>query len=286
MSVRKRFSEVFGIQATLDDERKRFVDRINQSVFNEVDSKGWAKYGYVKIAEHICYELGVSIEDTLNMRGPSRSVKRYGTYGPYGPGTRQPGPVLPRIRTLTQDDFRKTLLVICILYDCFTKPEDWRLKWLCESIEKALSYAACDLGITWKDGLFYPSGAEELDKALVEDTLTWLADYPSERKDYQRALECYLGKQHLGDVIKNSYLVAEGITRNVLGNDRTLDKNKTALLAKLRLPGEWASMLGSYIGYAHNLRHASEERHDISEQEAEAFLYLTGLIVRLIIKSM
>ena len=86
----------------------------------------------------------------------------------------------------------------------------------------------------------------------------------------------------MGEVIRNCYSAVEGIARNLLGNERTLDNNKDELLAKINLSSGWKSLLASYINYAHNYRHASLKRHDVTKQEAEAYLYMTGLIIRLV----
>jgi len=86
-------------------------------------------------------------------------------------------------------------------------------------------------------------------------------------------------------VITNCYSSVEGIARSVLRNQKTLDNNKDDLLAKLDLSAGWKSLLGSYIKYAHDYRHASKARHQITKHEAEAYLYMTGLIMRLIVES-
>lgn len=87
----------------------------------------------------------------------------------------------------------------------------------------------------------------------------------------------------LDDVIKNCYSALEGILRNVLGNKKTLDNNKKELLKTVGLSQGWKSILASYIQYAHDFRHASEQRHLIKKNEAEAYLYMTGLVIRLLI---
>jgi len=145
--------------------------------------------------------------------------------------------------------------------------------------------STCDIGIKWKEGCFYPTGADELDEPLIEDVLTWLNDYPNERTDYRRALECYFEGQSFGDVIKNCYQAVEGVAREVLGNSKRLDKNKDELLKEVDLSNGWKSILATYIKYAHDFRHASEKRHEIKKQEAEGYLYMTGLIIRLAIES-
>lgn len=148
-----------------------------------------------------------------------------------------------------------------------------------------MSMCSCDIGIRWKEGFFYQSGAEELDISLIEETLTWLTDYPDERKNYLTALEHYSRNQSSPDVITNCYSAIEGVTREVLGNKKTLDNNKDELLKKMDLSDGWNRILATYINYAHDYRHASEQRHEIKQQEAEAYLYMTGLIIRLIIES-
>jgi len=272
MSILKRFNKTFGLGDGVEAERKRFVERVNQHSFHEIDTEHTVEFGYESLFYSVCFELGVNAHDF-----PRRLLER-----------RDADIRLPaQIRTLTGDDFQKTLLVLCALYrhigllDSREKGQ----KCLSAGIEAALSRCACDIGVTWKEGFFYPAGAEELDKPLVEETLTWLGDYPDERKDYERALQCYSAGEALGDVIKNCYSAVEGVARKVLGNQKTLDNNKDELLAKLNLSDGWKSLLANYIKYAHDYRHASAERHEIKKQEAEAYFYMTGLIIRLTIES-
>lgn len=142
-----------------------------------------------------------------------------------------------------------------------------------------------DLGVTWKNGLFYPSGARILDKKLIEDPIDWLSEFPDEKKDFENALSHYM-KKNYGDVVSNCYLVIEGLARKILNNKKTLDNNREELLKKLKLSQSWKSLLNNYMNYANEFkRHASDERHSINPQEVEVFLYLTGLLARLIIQS-
>ncbi len=274
MSILKRFNEIFGLGDGIEEERRQFVERVNQFIFHDIDTEKTDKFRYPTLFELLCFELGVNAHDFQQRRLGQILYERY----------------LPAsIRTLTGDDFHKTLLVLCILY-VYLKKEDiynpnTTRQWLSDTIELALSRCSYDIGIRWKEGFFYPAGAEELDKPLIEETLTWLNDYPDERKDYQKALECSLKGDSLTDVIDNCYLAMEGVTRKVLGNDKTLDNNKEQLLRKIDLSDGWKSILANYIKYAHDFRHASKQRHEIKKQEAEGYLYMTGLIIRLIIES-
>lgn len=272
MSIRKKFNKILGLEDNVEAEKKRFVERVNQYIFNDIDTTERSEFEYIALFHLLCFELGVN---ALNFR--MRTIG-HGIYEEQVPAT---------IRTLTREDFNKTLLVLCILYvhiEYSSDPKAGQI-WLSENIELVMSRCSCDIGIRWKEGFFYPAGAEELDESLIEETLTWLNTYPNERKDYRKALEYYLEEKSLDDVIKNCYSAIEGVTRKVLGNDKTLDNNKNELLRKMNLSDGWKSMLATYINYAHNYRHADTKRHEITKQEAEGYLYLTGLIIRLIIES-
>lgn len=270
MSIRKRFNEIFGLEDKLEEEQKRFVHRVNQVIFHRIDTEEYITFRYDALFELTCFDLGVNANDV-----PNRS--QYGAFEAKR----------ALIRTLTGDNFEKTLLVLCILYDRLEilQSDKYYKEWLSKNIQSIISQSTCDVGVRWKDGFFYPSGAKELDESLIEKTLTWLNDYPNEKEDFKRALECYLEGKSLGDVIKNCYSAIEGIARNVLNNDKTLDNNKDELLSKIGLSGGWKAILANYINFAHDFRHASEKRHEIPKQEAEGYLYMTGLLIRLIIES-
>jgi hypothetical protein len=273
MSILKKFNQIFGLGNGVREERKRFVERVNHLVFHEIDTEKTNEYCYMGLFDLVCVELGVN---------PYKFSQRLMTRA--DADVHLP----PPIRTLTKDNFIKTLQVLCIIHSYIEYDGDSKKgqKNLTESIDLALSLCSCDIGIRWKEGFFHPVGAEELDKPLIEGTLTWLKDYANERKDYERALQNFSeGGKSLGDVIKNCYSAVEGVVRNVLGNDRTLNNNKDELLKQMNLSDGWKSIMATYIKYAHDYRHASPERHKITKQEAEAYLYMTGLIIRLTIES-
>jgi len=272
MSIRKQLNEAFGIEDNVEEERNRFVERVNQSVFHAIDTTRATIFNYELLYEFICYELGVDANNFQRryklMRGIERSLPA-------------------SIKTLTEDDFAQTLFVLSSTYAYIEYSNDKRKgqKWLSGLIKAALSRCTCDIGVGWKAGMFYPSGAEELDKPLIEETMTWLKDYPDEDKNYRIALQRYgVGKPFNG-VVENCYTAVEGIARQILGNNKTLDNNKDELLARIDLSNGWNRILANFVTHAHDYRHASEDRHDIKKQEVEAYLYMTGLIIRLIIES-
>jgi hypothetical protein len=178
----------------------------------------------------------------------------------------------------------ETLKVTALLYEALVKaPEEQHQ--LADWIETALENATMDIGVRWEDGMFYPSGAKELDERLIEEPLQWLEGFPDERADYLKALTGYAAKR-FDDVIINCYLVVEGVARKVLNNSKTLDNNRKDLLRRIGLSQEWKALLSNFITYANEFkRHASSKQHDVNHIEIEGFLYMTGLLVRMIVET-
>jgi hypothetical protein len=275
MTVRKKFNLNLRIEDSVEDERNKFVQRINQVIFHTIDTKERQEFAYEYIFKHLCYQWGLDVNDMWR-----KYHRESGGDSVFDDDQEE---YAPEIRSLTNDNFEKTLLVLSILYSCFHSRSD-RQEWLSKTVQHVFSCSTRDLGVRWKEGFFYPSGAGELDDALIDEALTWLNEYPNEKKDYEKALKSYEDKS-MGDVIRNCYSAIEGLARNILGNNKTLDNNRNELLAKIKLSEGWKAILANYITYAHNFRHASEQRHSITKQETEAYLYMTGLIIRLIIES-
>lgn len=274
MNTRKKFNQLLGLADSIQEEQKRFIERISQSVFCVI-RRHPGKYRYPQLFAAVGYDLGV---DPLNLRPQLAGMDQMGNdiY------------VHPQLEDLTRKDFEKTLEVLCIMYAHiqYDGKEDKGRAFLSAAVEAALSRCTCDIGVRWKDGFFYPSGAEELDKPLIEETLTWLKDYPSTEKDYRAALRHYAEGKTPADVMTNCYAAVEGMAQSILGNDRNLDNNKDALLGHIGVSSNWKAMLANYINYLHDHRHTrSEKRHNTVPQEVEACVYMTGLVIRLAIES-
>ena len=261
-----RFNKVFGIQNDFLSEQRRFVERINQVVFPQIE-KATYPTSYREIFEVVCYLLGTNAHARISKANEMN----------YGSET-----LVPSLRSLTHDEFMETLKVLGFLHRALNKNSGGQ-QTLSNRIGAALDQATVDLGVTWNDGMFYPSGARELDEPLVEETFKWLTDFPNEKADYHKAVTGYASKQ-FGEVITNCYLAVEGVARNILGNNRTLDNNREGLMEKLGLSQEWKALLSNFIRYANEFqRHASENRHNLNPIEVEGFLYMTGVLLRMMI---
>lgn len=263
----KSFNTALGIKDTVEDEKKRFVNRINQTIFAYLQNHLRSK-GINTIYHKLCYELGCNPQyGSLEIEFLFENIKNN------------------VFCELSHDNFMETLKIVALLYNIFSEDQEWQQK-ISTAVEVVLSSTTIDIGVRWKNGVFYPSGAKELDEKLIEDPLEWLVKYPDEEKDFRKAIKSYSEKRY-DDVILNCYLSIEGLARKILTNGKTLDNNREDLLKIIGLSQEWKSFLNNFINYANEFkRHASEKRHRINPLEVEALLYFTGLMVRLIIESL
>lgn len=258
----KKIYEEMGIKISVEEEKQRFVNRINLSIFNEFKNNS----SYKDIFKSVCYRLGINADDKMES-----GVSNF---------------IVPHFRKLTRDDFFKTLELVICLYSVYPKGTN-ESKRINSSIESAISLSTCDLGVRWNDGMFYPSGADTLDEKLIEEPLLWLKGYPKVRQDYLDALKNYIHGNN-EEAVSRCYLVVEGLAQDILNNKKSFDNNISDLLATLKVNQEAKNIFASYSKYAHELaRHASKnQKDDLAKHEVEFYLYLTGTVVRLIVQSL
>jgi hypothetical protein len=163
-------------------------------------------------------------------------------------------------------------------------------------INAAVDKCEIDLGIEWKDGIFRPSGAKLLDKELVNEPMKWLADpkYKNVLQPFQKGLKHYVeatkDQNKLSDTVTDMYEALEALAKIVTERpDKDLSANAQLFASKLGLNEYYNKMLKDYIGYACDYRHGVEqtrERQLPKRNEVEAFLYTTGLFIRLAIQQL
>jgi hypothetical protein len=147
-----------------------------------------------------------------------------------------------------------------------------------------------DLGVRWgeKPGHFIPTGAPSLDEALVNDPLSWMSGdaLKTVRSPFEKGLRHYIESSKrpelLGDVVTDLYEALEATTKIVTGRDADLSGNRELFISRVRASAEYKLLLKQYIEYANRFRHAGD-RPESSRAEAESFIYLTGLFIRLAI---
>ena len=161
-------------------------------------------------------------------------------------------------------------------------------------VETVISQSEVDLGISWENGTFRRSGAKLLDEELVNEPLQWLSDpnYKSVLTPLKKGVTDFLetnkypGK--LVDTIRDMYEALEKMARIVNGNNKNLKANAEQFVSKLGLSTHYSKMLKDYTEFANEFRHAVEEgkeRTPPAPQEVEAFVYTTGIFIRLAIES-
>jgi len=268
----KTLHAMLGMKNNIENERQQFVNRVISDVFGPIQVRS----EYIEVFGSICYHVGADYEKLLGadkLRTMNDCFAKAAT---------------PPLRELTKADFDKTLEVVVALYACyelhFLEPDKEMMREISRSVEVALRYSSVDLGIRWKDGMFYPRGAGEMDSKLVEEPLEWLRCYPTIRADFCKAVKAFATKRY-DDVVGDCYNVVEGYARLLLSNEKTLRNNAEEMLRCMRLGAGWDVILKKHITMADEYkRHASNSKKDVAEHEAEAFLYLTGLLVRLAVR--
>jgi hypothetical protein len=192
--------------------------------------------------------------------------------------------------TLIGSTLEENLAIIAILLKILKeRKESAAYKLLKSRLEGSINLSLVDLGIVFEKDMFIKRGTEILDKTAVLEPLQWLTNYPTIKKYFENALQYYLTKKY-PDAMTNAYSALESIVKTVLNSNKRLDKLIPDLLSLLSLPKQWSAILAKYCEFAHEFstRHGkkeSETKDDIAPKDAEAYIYFTGLMIRLIIRT-
>ncbi len=263
------FYKRFNIPVDLEKAQAKFVNRAIDLVFvNFIRSNPFLSNKDEKIYFSIATYLGIMHVPTWN---PHASLQYYA-------------------KIYTKQDFNNVLqgteaIDLWLTSNCPSRTKIFR-----NLVEEILNVTEVGLGIIWRNGKFYPSGAKVLDEALVNDVLNWLDEdrFTNVKAPFQKALSHYLEStkkpELLADVITDMYEALEAFAMVVTGKDKDLSANKDLLIKKLKLGDIYKKMLKDYISYACEYRHGlneSENRTIPKEQEVEAFIYQTGLYYKI-----
>lgn len=263
MSV-KEFDKRFGLKSSIEAEKNRFVNRIENSIFDNLQDLEFNEYN--KVFNAVCFDFGLNSSELIEQNSNYTRTK------------------IPNFDSITNKDFLQTLRVIVSIYRHYDQNREMQ-GIINHLVKKALDITNLNIGVKWTDGTFYPIGDELLDKELIDTAISLLDKYPNEKIDFKTALDNYQAKSLTG-VVENCYLCIEGISRKILNNGRTLDNNRTDLLKLLQFSKYWDKIFLHYLNFAHEFRrHAGENRHDLKPEEVEGFLYLTCLMVRATIRA-
>jgi len=145
MSV-KEFEEKFGIVSSIEKEKERFVNRIENTILHYFVTRSAGIGEYEKLFIDICNQLGENASSYTGLN-------------------------IPHLNRIVKKDFFQTLKVVMAIYKYYSD-YPYVLRTIDSYVVEALEMSNLNIGIQWKDGVFYPSGDKFLDKELIDTSLT------------------------------------------------------------------------------------------------------------------
>lgn len=94
----------------------------------------------------------------------------------------------------------------------------------------------------------YPKGVKLLDEAVVNQNLLWLESHPSILKRFEQALAHYMSgdKNKYRNLLDDLRVALEQLLKDVLKNEKPLEKQKTELLPWLKTRGIHKQVINMY----------------------------------------
>ena len=263
-----RFHERFGIDLGVAEGKRRFVNRVLNFLIENILRRADDLNGRQEIERYLCSKLGERYAGFGCLEKTIRPGSDTGSYA-----------------------FENCLRAIEALFE---HPK-WKV--LTETgILGILAETEVDIGVRWENGKFLPAGAPALDVALVSDPLNLLntPEYKGVSDAFKKGLDHFLHsiKNHnlLADVLTDMYEALEAMAKIICknGKDRDLSANRETFISNLGLADSYKRMLKEYIEYANKFgRHAGSQgmpKPVPSRKEVEAFMYLTGLFIRVALR--
>jgi hypothetical protein len=260
------FHKRFDIEVSVEEVRRRFVNRIRIGT-KDAAGKALSENFYPdQLMEAICFKLG---ETPGFSDGLSRFMENWDD--------------------LVEADFLKCLHTTEAVYCALTIGAEEVAQSFDRFIRVVLSESEVDLDIVWNGQIFIKKGAQLLDERLINDPLHWLREpkYENVLMPFEKGLshwmEVHKDKKRCGDVVTDMYESLEALAKITTMRNTDLTGNREKFASELRLPEQYARMLKEYVDFGCKYRHSpgmTETREYPSEQDTEAFMYMTGLFIR------
>jgi len=270
VDVAEQFHKRFNIEVGVDEARRRFVERIR--------TLSWSLIRQLYTTDrHDMNDLLYAINLHLGERHHTVT---------------HPSELMEHWDAFVGDSFQKCLYMTEAVRAGFViqrySPE--AVAQFIRGVTTAIQNSEFDLEISWDGKIFTRKGAELLDEKLVNDPLEWLRD-PKYRnvivpfeKGLKHWMEGHKNPERYGDVITDVCEALEALAKLVTERDADLSANREKFASVLGLPEAYKKMLKEYIDFGCEYRHSPETsrpRVYPSERDTEAFIYLTGIFLRL-----
>jgi hypothetical protein len=254
-----KFYERFDIKMPIEDAKNRFVNQVHNMIFLEYHDPGHDV--------NINFVAANTIGKPYNIhRGSIDYLDEYITGG-----------FLDTLH-ITENIYSEIIIKRPQYADDFKN-----------TIIELLEDAPVDLGITWKNGQFYPTGAKLLDEHLVNESLKWLSAnaYSTVLEPFEKGLRHLLHSNKRpelkADCITDMYEAVEALAKIITEKDKDLSANKELFISKLNVSNDYKAvlrgLLNEYIDYGCKFRHAGKKKIP-TLNETENYIYLSGSIIR------
>ncbi|MEX0803407.1 MAG: hypothetical protein WD688_08840 [Candidatus Binatia bacterium] len=265
------FHKRFNVEVAVNEARRRFVERIRTLTWSMVEQ-------LYRTDRHDMNSLLQTINFHLGER--------------HHPVT-HPSDVMEQWDAFVGDNFTKCLCMTEAVRVGFVRYSPETVAQFIKVVIAAVENSEFDLEISWDGKIFTRKGAMLLDEKLVNEPLEWLRDpkYQNALIPFEKGLkhwmEAHKNPQHYGDVITDVYESLEAMAKLVSGRNADLSANREKFCSVIGLPDAYNKMLKEYIDFGCEYRHAPETtraRTYPSERDTEAFIYMTGVFLRLAIQ--
>lgn len=136
----------------------------------------------------------------------------------------------------------------------------------------------------------YPAGARLLDNGVVNQTLSWLEPHHNVLRAFEKALTMYSegDASRYRNILDELRFALEQLLKNVLGNSKSLENQKTPLLTWLNERGAHQQTINMFqtllVQYSKYQNDAVKHGEQYAENDIEFIIYLTGTFMRLLLR--
>jgi hypothetical protein len=187
------------------------------------------------------------------------------------------------------DDFYRCLQIVEVIVQHFQELNDRdRVHKMDAIIKEVLAHDTIGLAIVWKDGRFFPTSPDVLDRSLIEETLTWLAIMDSQplMDTYSNAIRLFIkpepGKDHRAELLA-SLENAVKLFLKQLSNAVSQDVIAALTTWMSRFPEQSYGRL--MTAQLIDLYKFAQKTNGLSRADQEALLFATGAFFRWNIES-